>query len=80
MELGGIGKWFDGKEVIGEVDVSMKNGELVRVVGGCGWGKRRVVGVIGGVESVDWGGMMVDKEEMREVGGEKGYVKSVLER
>lgn len=53
VQLAGIRKCFDGKEVIPQLDLTINNGEFLTLLGPSGCGKTTVLRLIAGLETVD---------------------------
>lgn len=60
VQLAGIRKSFDGKEVISSLDLTINNGEFLTLLGPSGCGKTTVLRLIAGLETVDSGHIMLD--------------------
>lgn len=71
VQLAGIRKCFDGKEVIPQLDLTINNGEFLTLLGPSGCGKTTVLRLIAGLETVDSGRIMLDNEDITHVSGGK---------
>ena len=79
MQLAGIRKCFDGKEVIPQLDLTINNGEFLTLLGPSGCGKTTVLRLIAGLETVDSGRIMLDNEDITHVPAENRYVNTVFQ-
>lgn len=78
VQLAGIRKCFDGKEVIPQLDLTINNGEFLTLLGPSGCGKTTVLRLIAGLETVDSGRIMLDNEDITHVPAENRYVNTVF--
>lgn len=79
VQLAGIRKCFDGKEVISQLDLTINNGEFLTLLGPSGCGKTTVLRLIAGLETVDSGRIMLDNEDITHVPAENRYVNTVFQ-
>ncbi|MGK2567558.1 spermidine/putrescine ABC transporter ATP-binding protein PotA [Escherichia coli] len=79
VQLAGIRKCFDGKEVIPQLDLTINNGEFFTLLGPSGCGKTTVLRLIAGLETVDSGRIMLDNEDITHVPAENRYVNTVFQ-
>ncbi|MDY6140574.1 MAG: spermidine/putrescine ABC transporter ATP-binding protein PotA, partial [Escherichia coli] len=79
VQLAGIRKCFDGKEVIPQLDLTINNGEFLTLLGPSGCGKTTVLRLIAGLETVDSGRIMLDNEDITYVPAENRYVNTVFQ-
>ncbi|MGI5534438.1 spermidine/putrescine ABC transporter ATP-binding protein PotA [Escherichia coli] len=79
VQLAGISKCFDGKEVIPQLDLTINNGEFLTLLGPSGCGKTTVLRLIAGLETVDSGRIMLDNEDITHVPAENRYVNTVFQ-
>ena len=79
VQLAGIRKSFDGKEVISNLDLTINNGEFLTLLGPSGCGKTTVLRLIAGLETVDSGRIMLDNEDITHVPAENRYVNTVFQ-
>ena len=79
VQLAGIRKSFDGKEVIPQLDLTINNGEFLTLLGPSGCGKTTVLRLIAGLETVDSGRIMLDNEDITHVPAENRYVNTVFQ-
>ena len=77
--MAGIRKFFDGKEVIPQLDLTINNGEFLTLLGPSGCGKTTVLRLIAGLETVDSGRIMLDNEDITHVPAENRYVNTVFQ-
>ncbi len=55
LELEGLSKSFNGKQVLSNISLSVKPGEIVCIIGPSGSGKTTLIRMINGLESMDGG-------------------------
>ena len=79
VQLAGIRKSFDGKEVISSLDLTINNGEFLTLLGPSGCGKTTVLRLIAGLETVDSGHIMLDNQDITHVPAENRYVNTVFQ-
>ena len=79
VQLAGIRKCFDGKEVIPQLDLTINNGEFLTLLGPSGCGKTTVLRLIAGLETDDSGRIMLDNEDITHVPAENRYVNTVFQ-
>lgn len=79
VQLAGIRKCFDGKEVIPQLDLTINNGEFLTLLSPSGCGKTTVLRLIAGLETVDSGRIMLDNEDITHVPAENRYVNTVFQ-
>lgn len=79
VQLAGIRKSFDGKEVISDLDLTINNGEFLTLLGPSGCGKTTVLRLIAGLETVDSGHIMLDNQDITHVPAENRYVNTVFQ-
>ena len=79
VQLAGIRKCFDGKEVIPQLDLTINNGKFLTLLGPSGCGKTTVLRLIAGLETVDSGRIMLDNEDITHVPAENRYVNTVFQ-
>ncbi|ELI9294042.1 spermidine/putrescine ABC transporter ATP-binding protein PotA [Escherichia coli] len=79
VQLAGIRKCFDGKEVIPQLDLTINNGEFLTLLGPSGCGKTTVLRLIAGLETGDSGRIMLDNEDITHVPAENRYVNTVFQ-
>jgi len=67
VTLENISKSFDKKEILTDIDLEIKDGEFVVLVGASGCGKSTLLRMIAGLETPNCGKIMIDDELMNEV-------------
>ena len=65
LQLKGISKAFPGVQALKAVDISVRKGEVVSLVGQNGAGKSTLVSIIGGIYSHDDGDIFIDGRNVR---------------
>jgi D-xylose transport system ATP-binding protein len=65
LALAGVSKYFGGVRALHEVDLEIRAGEIVALVGDNGAGKSTLVKIMSGVEAPDAGSLHVDGELLR---------------
>ncbi|MBR6682759.1 MAG: ATP-binding cassette domain-containing protein [Firmicutes bacterium] len=63
LEVRGVSKSFDGKEVLQDISISLHEGELVCLLGISGGGKTTLFNIISGLLLPDEGQVILDGEE-----------------
>ena len=64
IRLSGISKSFDGKEIIGNLNLDVNHGEFLTILGPSGCGKTTVLRMIAGFEIPDSGSIEIDGVEV----------------
>ncbi len=70
-------KSFDGKTVLGGIDITLRKGEIVSIIGGSGVGKTTLFNVISGLTQPDEGRVLLNGED---VTGASGHVSYMLQK
>ena len=60
IELSQVEKWFNNVQVIKGIDLEIKSGEFVVIVGASGCGKSTLLRMIGGLEETSRGDIFID--------------------
>ncbi len=63
IELQGVEKWFGEVQVIKGIDLKIEDGEFVVFVGPSGCGKSTLLRMIGGLEEISRGALLIDGED-----------------
>ena len=63
ITLQGVEKWFDDVQVIKGIDLAIEDGEFVVFVGPSGCGKSTLLRMIGGLEEISRGALLIDGED-----------------
>lgn len=71
LEINGLTKSFEGREVLKEIDLEMKEGEFLTILGPSGSGKSTLFHLIGGLLHPDQGTIMLDGENIT---GKRGLI------
>ncbi|MEO3989005.1 spermidine/putrescine ABC transporter ATP-binding protein PotA [Pseudocitrobacter cyperus] len=79
VQLAGIRKGFDGKTVISDLNLTIKNGEFLTLLGPSGCGKTTVLRLIAGLESVDSGTIHLENQDITNVPAENRHVNTVFQ-
>jgi nitrate/nitrite transport system ATP-binding protein len=74
IELQNACKSFDGTAVLRDINLSVKEGEFVAIVGYSGSGKSTLINLISGLVKPDSGVAMMNGEVIREPGPDRGLV------
>ncbi|MGI8893127.1 MAG: ABC transporter ATP-binding protein [Bacteroidia bacterium] len=71
IEAKNIKKSYDTLQVLKGVDLSVKKGEVVSIVGASGAGKSTLLHIIGTLDKADSGSLVIDKHNVFELNGKK---------
>lgn len=79
IRLSGISKSFDGKEIIGNLNLDVNHGEFLTILGQSGCGKTTVLRMIAGFETADQGQILLDDQDVTQVPAEQRHVNTVFQ-
>ncbi|GAB1437391.1 spermidine/putrescine ABC transporter ATP-binding protein PotA [Providencia sp.] len=79
VELKSLNKGFDGKQIISELNLTIKNGEFLTILGPSGCGKTTVLRLIAGLEDVDDGQIILDGQDITDIPAEQRFVNTVFQ-
>ncbi|USD61928.1 spermidine/putrescine ABC transporter ATP-binding protein PotA [Vibrio sp. SCSIO 43140] len=79
VQLAGVRKSFDGKEIIANLNLNVNHGEFLTILGPSGCGKTTVLRMIAGFETVDSGRLNLDGQDVTEVPAEQRHVNTVFQ-
>lgn len=79
MRLTGISKSFDGKQIIGNLNLDVNHGEFLTILGPSGCGKTTVLRMIAGFETVDTGEIILDTQNVTQLPAEQRHVNTVFQ-
>ncbi|ASK55421.1 putrescine/spermidine ABC transporter ATP-binding protein [Vibrio tarriae] len=79
IRLSGISKSFDGKEIIGNLNLDVNHGEFLTILGPSGCGKTTVLRMIAGFETADQGEILLDGQDVTQVPAEQRHVNTVFQ-
>ncbi|MGU3142896.1 spermidine/putrescine ABC transporter ATP-binding protein PotA [Vibrio cholerae] len=79
IRLSGISKSFDGKEIIGNLNLDVNHGEFLTILGPSGCGKTTVLRMIAGFETADQGQILLDGQDVTQVPAEQRHVNTVFQ-
>ncbi|EHH3081490.1 spermidine/putrescine ABC transporter ATP-binding protein PotA [Vibrio vulnificus] len=79
IRLSGISKSFDGKEIIGNLNLDVNHGEFLTILGPSGCGKTTVLRMIAGFETADNGQITIDNKDVTNVPAEQRHVNTVFQ-
>ncbi len=79
IRLSGISKSFDGKEIIGNLNLDVNHGEFLTILGPSGCGKTTVLRMIAGFETADNGQIVLDGQDVTQVPAEHRHVNTVFQ-
>jgi NitT/TauT family transport system ATP-binding protein len=74
LEISNLGKSFDQLEALRGIDLAVERGEFISVVGPSGCGKTTFLRIVAGLEKATSGSVLLDGREVREPGGDRGFV------
>ena len=77
LEVRGVSKSFDGKEVLQDISISLNEGELVCLLGISGGGKTTLFNIISGLLLPDEGQVLLDGEDIT---GKPGRISYMLQK
>jgi len=77
LEVRGVSKSFDGKEVLQDISISLHEGELVCLLGISGGGKTTLFNMISGLLLPDEGQVLLDGEDIT---GKPGRISYMLQK
>ncbi|GEA61503.1 spermidine/putrescine ABC transporter ATP-binding protein PotA [Vibrio comitans] len=79
IRLTGVSKSFDGKEIIGNLNLDVNHGEFLTILGPSGCGKTTVLRMIAGFETVDKGNILLAEQDVTDVPAEQRHVNTVFQ-
>lgn len=79
VELVGICKGFDGKNIISDLNLTINHGEFLTLLGPSGCGKTTVLRLIAGLENVDSGQISLDQQNITQVPAEHRHVNTIFQ-
>ena len=68
LEMNHIKKTFDEKTVLKDISLSVKEGEVVSIIGPSGSGKSTLLNIIGGIDSADSGYIAIHGDKLEDLG------------
>src|SRR6187455_2147505 len=74
VEIAGLSKWFGDLEALRSIDIAVEQGEFISVVGPSGCGKTTFLRMVAGLEPATSGTILLDGEQLRGPGGNRGFV------
>ena len=77
LEVRGVGKSFPGVRALDDVDLELRKGEVLAVIGENGAGKSTLMKILAGVQPPDQGEILIDGKAMGEVSVEAALDKGV---
>ncbi|MBY6196726.1 spermidine/putrescine ABC transporter ATP-binding protein PotA [Vibrio hangzhouensis] len=79
VQLSGVSKSFDGKEIIANLNLNVNHGEFLTILGPSGCGKTTVLRMIAGFETVNNGRITLADQDVTEVPAEQRHVNTVFQ-
>ncbi|TKF22334.1 spermidine/putrescine ABC transporter ATP-binding protein PotA [Vibrio genomosp. F6] len=79
IQLTGISKSFDDKEIIGNLSLNVNHGEFLTILGPSGCGKTTVLRMIAGFETADTGTILLEDQDVTDVPAEQRHVNTVFQ-
>lgn len=79
IQLCGVNKSFDGKQIIKNLDLDVNHGEFLTILGPSGCGKTTVLRMIAGFEDADEGKVIIDQQDVTQIPAEKRHVNTVFQ-
>lgn len=77
LKVCNVSKSFDGRKIIDDISIELREGELVSLLGTSGGGKTTLFNVISGLHEPDQGNVYIDGED---VTGQSGHVSYMLQK
>ncbi|MDX1301783.1 spermidine/putrescine ABC transporter ATP-binding protein PotA [Photobacterium sp.] len=79
IQLNGLSKSFDGKQIIAGLDLNVNDGEFLTILGPSGCGKTTVLRLIAGFENADDGQVIIANKDVTEIPAEQRHVNTVFQ-
>ncbi|KPA51153.1 spermidine/putrescine ABC transporter ATP-binding protein PotA [Photobacterium lucens] len=79
IQLKGLSKSFDGKQIISGLDLNVNDGEFLTILGPSGCGKTTVLRLIAGFETADNGQITIDGKDVTDIPAEQRLVNTVFQ-
>ena len=77
LEVKGVSKSFDGEEIIQDISLELKEGEIVSLLGVSGGGKTTLFNIIAGLSTPDVGNIYLEGQEIT---GKPGNISYMLQK
>ena len=77
LEVKGVSKSFDGEEIIRNISLELKEGEIVSLLGVSGGGKTTLFNIIAGLSTPDEGNIYLEGQEIT---GKPGNISYMLQK
>ena len=77
LEVKGVSKSFDGEEIIRNISLELKEGEIVSLLGVSGGGKTTLFNIIAGLSTPDEGNIYLERQEIT---GKPGNISYMLQK
>ncbi|RXJ74352.1 spermidine/putrescine ABC transporter ATP-binding protein PotA [Veronia nyctiphanis] len=79
VQLRGLCKSFDGKQIISDFKLDVNHGEFLTILGPSGCGKTTVLRLIAGLEDADEGTILLDDHDVTRIPAENRHVNTVFQ-
>ncbi|UXI02859.1 spermidine/putrescine ABC transporter ATP-binding protein PotA [Photobacterium sp. TY1-4] len=79
IQLKGLSKSFDGKQIITGLDLNVNDGEFLTILGPSGCGKTTVLRLIAGFENADAGDIVIAGSHVTDLPAEQRHVNTVFQ-
>ncbi|MFW7522833.1 spermidine/putrescine ABC transporter ATP-binding protein PotA [Vibrio ostreicida] len=79
IRLTGLSKSFDGKQIIGNLNLDVNHGEFLTILGPSGCGKTTVLRMIAGFETADSGEIILGDHNVTQIPAEQRHVNTVFQ-